>query len=96
MKKNYFIENTRLREIMRRYTSNEHLIDACLRVSMGMIGFENTSGNFYREDRMFMKKFKRLPNDKIDNNPVWINYQFAQKSGPQLIKAVKEDLRGLV
>jgi len=48
MKKNYFIENTRLREIMRRYTSNEHLIDACLRVSMGMIGFENTSGNFYR------------------------------------------------
>lgn len=96
MKKNNFIENTRLREHMRRYTSNEHLIDACLRVSMGMIGFENASGNFYKEDRLFIKKFKRLPNDLIDNNPIWYNYQFAQKSGPRLIKMVKEDLRGLV
>ena len=96
MKKNYFIENTRLREYMRRYTSNEHLIDACLRVTMGMIGFENSTDNFYKEDRMFMKKFKRLPNDQIDNNPIWCNYIFAQKSGPKLIKAVKDDLRGLV
>lgn len=94
MKKNYFIRNTRLRQFMRRHTDNEQLIDTCIRVSGSLIGFScNDETQFYKEDRQFMKKLKSFPNEKIDNNPIWLNHYHARIEGPKLIKLVKEDIR---
>lgn len=93
-KRNRFITNSRLRLLMQRHTDNEYLIDTCMYVSGAMVGFQcNNDEDFYKENRQFMKKLKSIPNEQIDNNPIWLDYHFAKVNGPRLIKLVKEDIR---
>lgn len=96
MRKNNFIKKSRLRELMKNHTSNEHLMDICMRVSGSMVGFYcSDEEHFYKEDRAFIKKLRRIPNDRIDNNPIWMNYQMFRTEGIKLIRAVKDDIRGM-
>ena len=94
--KNQFINKSRLREYIRKYTKSEYLVDLCMLASASLIGFycENEA-DFYKEDRAFMKKLKRVPNDLIDNCSIWFGNRFARIEGPRIIKLVKEDLRGI-
>jgi len=96
-KRGRHITNSRLRDVMRKYTSNENLIDICMQASVAMVGFASVAEeDFYKEDRLFMKRVKRIPNDVIDNCTIFLMNRFARVEGPNIIKHVKEDLRSLV
>ena len=96
MRKNNFIVRSRLREMMKKHTNNEQLVDVCMRVSASMVGFScENEEDFYKKDRAFMKQLRRIPNQQIDDNPIWLNHRVFQISGPKLIKAVKDDIRDM-
>lgn len=97
MKKAVWLTKSRLRGIFEKHTDNEHLIDACMRVCGASVGFEAVAPeDFYREDRCFMKRVKRMTSDQIDNSPLWFQYEFARKPGSEIIKQVKVELRDMV
>lgn len=96
MRKNVFIAKSRLRGYMQKYTESEHLIDICMRVSGQLVGFECVDeDHFYKEDRKFMKRLKRISNDRIDTFALGINHVLLKREVPRIIKSVKEDLRSM-
>ena len=96
MRKNKFITKSRLRSYMKKYTDNEYILDTCMRASGQMVGFICTDdNNFYKIDRQFMKKIKRVPNERIDNFALSMQNEYVGKEVKQIIKSVKEDLRSM-
>ena len=96
MRSNMFIRRSRLRELMKKYTKNEYVLDSCMRASGQMIGFICADEkSFYKTDRQFMKKLKSLSNDQIDNYALGIRHEYVGKEIKRIIKSVKEDLRSM-
>lgn len=89
-----FMNESRLRKFIEKYTTNKYLQDACMRVCASAVGFKiDDPEDFNKEDRAFLKRVRRMTYEQIDNSSVWYQYEFARKEGRMIIKNVKADLR---
>lgn len=96
MRRNTFIVQSRLRTYMKKYTSNEYILNTCMRASGQIVGFICTDDkNFYKADRQFIKKLKQIPNERIDNFALSMQHEYVGKEVKRIIKSVKDDLRSM-
>ena len=96
MRRNIFITQSRLRGYMQKYTDNSYILDTCMRVSGQLVGFSSVeTRDFYKEDRQFMKRLRKVSNDRIDNVALTMQHPYVGSEVKRIIKSVKEDLRSM-
>jgi hypothetical protein len=67
-----------------------------MHVSGQLVGFSSVEpDDFYKEDRMFMKRLRRVSNDRIDNVALTMQHPYVGSEVKRIIKSVKEDLRSM-